>query len=148
MGSESIHKLNRLLRVRTLQESAAKLVLDADQAMYRECMSHLQSAHHSAARALDGRNVALAQALPGTGWRERDAESALFQQVAEAEAHRLKKLGVRVEASRDAYLECRKQKQQVEALHRQATLQRVKEQQRRDAAALDDLLRMRQSLSR
>ena len=143
--SQSIFKLERLLRVRRLEESAAKLVVDGDVARHRACVAQMERSLRMARDAAAVRNIRLGQkVLDATEWREAEAEAGWLRSIATIEAQRLIELEKAVAESRQNYLARRMQKQQAETLRDQALAKRRMEQQRRHGALLDDLHRMRQ----
>jgi len=143
--SQSIFKLERLLRVRRLEESAAKLVVDGDVARHRACVAQMERSLRMAREAAAMRNSRLGQkALDVTEWREAEAEAGWLRSIATIEAQRLIDLERAVVESRQTYLARRMQKKQAETLRDQALAMRRVEQQRRHGAMLDDLHRMRQ----
>jgi hypothetical protein len=143
--SQSIFKLERLLRVRRLEEAAAKLVVDGDVARYRACVTEVERSLRLARDAAAVRNSRLGQkALDAAEWRESEAEAGWLRSIATIEAQRLIDLERAVVESRQTYLARRMQKQQAETLRDQALATKRMEQQRRHGALLDDLHRMRQ----
>jgi hypothetical protein len=143
--SQSIFKLERLLRVRRLEESAAKLAVDRDVARHRACLAQVETSLQMGRDAAAVRNSRLGQkALDATEWREAEAEAGWLRSIATIEAQRLIDLERAVVESRQSYLARRMQKQQAETLRDQALAKRRMEQQRRHGALLDDLHRMRQ----
>jgi flagellar biosynthesis chaperone FliJ len=143
--SQSIFKLERLLRVRRLEESAAKLAVDGEVARHRACVAQVEASLRMARDAAVARNNRLGQkAVDAAQWRESEAEAGLLRSIATIEAGRLIELERGVAESRQTYLARRRQKQQAETLRDQALAARRMEQQRRHGALLDDLHRMRQ----
>ena len=143
--SQPLFKLERLLRVRRLEESAAKLVVDGDVARHRACAAQVETSLRMARDAAAVRNSRLGQkALDAAEWRESEAEAEWLRSIATIEAQRLIELEKAVAESRQNYLARRMQKKQAETLRDQALAMRRVEQQRRHGAMLDDLHRMRQ----
>jgi len=143
--SQPIFNLERLLRVRRLEESAAKLVVDGDVARHRACAAQVETSLRMARDAAAVRNSRLGQkALDAAEWRESEAEAEWLRSIATIEAQRLIELERAVAESRQNYLARRMQKKQAETLRDQALAMRRVEQQRRHGAMLDDLHRMRQ----
>jgi flagellar biosynthesis chaperone FliJ len=143
--SQPIFKLERLLRVRRLEESAAKLVVDGDVARHRACVAQIETSLQMARDAAAVRNSRLGQkSLDAAEWREAEAEAGWLRSIATIEAQRLIDLERAVVESRQTYLARRMQKKQAETLRDQALAIRRAEQQRRHGAMLDDLHRMRQ----
>ena len=143
--SQPLFKLERLLRVRRLEESAAKLVVDGDVARHRACAAQVETSLRMARDAAAARNSRLGQkALDAAEWRESEGEAEWLRSIATIEAQRLIELERAVAESRQNYLARRMQKKQAETLRDQALAMRRVEQQRRHGAMLDDLHRMRQ----
>jgi hypothetical protein len=115
--SQSIFKLERLLRVRRLEESAAKLAVDGEVARHRACVAQVEASLRMARDAAVARNNRLGQkAVDAAQWRESEAEAGLLRSIATIEAGRLIELERGVAESRQTYLARRRQKQQAETL--------------------------------